>query len=158
MAIKAEDISGQFQHLPHGGTHPCAAMRHFKNLFAHGCTAVPLPPLFGCQQQQQQQQHHFQGNGHRCGGGNHTAPAPVQPSREDQLIASGCPRLWAPAVVLAFGDNETKVAETLSSFAFDAASASVDALAGMGFAELDARIALLNCAGDMTAALDRLLQ
>jgi hypothetical protein len=65
------------------------------------------------------------------------------------LIASGCPRLWAPAVVLAFGDNQVKVAEVLSSFPFEQSASFVDDLVNMGFAELDSKIALLHCAGDV---------
>jgi uncharacterized UBP type Zn finger protein len=73
------------------------------------------------------------------------------------LISSGCPRPWAAAVILAFGDNQAKIAETLGSYSFDASESSVDSLVTMGFAELDARIALLHSAGDVSVALDRLL-
>jgi uncharacterized small protein (DUF1192 family) len=69
---------------------------------------------------------------------------------------SGCPRLWAAAVVLAFGDDQGKVAQAVGSFPFQAAAAGVDALVSMGFQELDARIALLHTAADIPAALDRL--
>jgi hypothetical protein len=59
--------------------------------------------------------------------------------------------------VLAFGDNQSKVAETLGSFPFQAAADGVESLVSMGFAELDARIALLHCAAEVPAAIDRLI-
>jgi hypothetical protein len=59
--------------------------------------------------------------------------------------------------VLAFSDNQAKVAETLGSFPFQAADEGVESLVSMGFAELDARIALLLSAAQFEAAIDRLM-
>jgi len=61
-------------------------------------------------------------------------------------------------MILAFGDNQVKVAEVLGSFPFVAAAESVESLINMGFVELDARIALLHSSADLQVALDRLLQ
>ena len=148
-SLKPEDISGKFQHMSqdHGGCHPFAAMRHFKNVWAQSQN-----PSVPSDQAGQEKQHHphfsFGGRGFKCGGG-HSAAAPEKPLTLEQLTSSGFPREWAAAAMAAFSSSsQTKLLEVLSSFPFDASQAGVEALVNMGFDEEKARIAMLKSAGD----------
>ena len=93
MAIKPEDISGQFENRQHGHgchPHPFAAMMHLRNLLAHRQTAFPFPTQQPPQQQQQQQQQRssFQGRGFKCGGG--PCPQPPVANCHSRVTCDGC--------------------------------------------------------------------
>ncbi len=151
VGIKPEDIAGKFEHMSRdGGCHPFAAMRHFKSMWVQGQSpSVPVPSDQTAQEQHHQPRFPFGGRGFKCSGGQ-TAPAHEQQLTLQQIVASGFPREWAAAALVAFpSGNQAKILEVLSSFPFDASQAGVEALVNMGFDEDKARIALLKSAGNV---------
>ena len=153
VGIKPEDIAGKFEHMSRdGGCHPFAAMGHFKSMWVQSQSpSVPVPSYQTAQEQHQQPRFPFGGRGFKCSGGQ-AAPVHEQQLTLQQIVASGFPREWAAAALVAFpSGSQAKLLEVLSSFPFDASQAGVEALVNMGFDEDKARIALLKSAGNVSS-------